>query len=236
MRRLLTSVALVLTLAGVASARTGQNPTGGLPSGGAGGVVLSTEKMFLWFGLSGFAPQGTPPTQPVTPATAGLYNCSIVTAPRGGTFTKLACAITVGLAATSGECGIFDSAGAARIASTGPIATTAAATLSKTGLSFTLTAGTNYLACWADSATATVAYRANGTPGAYQNQYVNTTFNSGAGATQVAPFNEACTAGSTPYTCCTGLGTGTCNGMADRTGVQGLTAASVIGPLLTVAP
>ena len=236
MRRRLISLALLLAVASPAHARTGQSPDSGVLSGGAGGTVPSTEKMFLSFGLSGFPPQGSAPTSVTTGATAGLYACSMVTAPRGGAFTKIACAVTTGLAASSGECGIFDSAGAARIASTGVLATTAAAVLTATVASFNLTAGTNYLNCWADSAVATVAYRSGATATSFNNQYVNTTFNSGAGATQVAPFNDACTAGSTPYTCCTGLGTGTCLGMVDRVGVQGIVAASVMGPVIQVAP
>jgi hypothetical protein len=195
------------------------------------------EKLTLATTLSGHGHVGLAPGAVVTPSVAGLYVCSLVQAPCGGTFTKLACANTVGLASSQGECGIFNATGTARIASTGPLSTATATTLSTTGLTaFTLTAGTNYLVCWADSATATVSYRIVGTPTTFANTFVNTTFQSGTGATQVAPFNLACTAAATPYACCSGSGTGTCNGMADRTGVPGLTAAGVAGPPIMVAP
>lgn len=237
MRRFLSALVLV-AIATIAHAGTsGQDPSRGSETGGGGGVCDAALKVALFATQSGFgANVGSVPTLNITPATAGLYNCGIFQAPCTGTFTKLACSASTGLASSVGECGIFDSTGATRIASTGALSTAAAITLTKTGLSYILLSGTYYLSCWADSATATVVYRASSTPSGYNNQYVSTTFTSGSGATQVAPFNEACVGSTNPYTCCTGAGTGTCLGMADRTGIQGITAASVVGPILTAAP
>jgi hypothetical protein len=145
--------------------------------------------------------------------------------------------IGTGLAAHVCEAGIFDSTGATRIASTGSQSCVASGTKDATGLTaFTLVGGTQYLACIATSAVATVVYLTMNTSDALNNSIANTTFAGGSGAAQVAPFNEACTAGSTPYTCCTGLGTGTCLGMADRTGVPGITASASNAPLIVIGP
>jgi hypothetical protein len=146
-------------------------------------------------------------------------------------------AIATGLAASVCEAGIYDATGATRIASTGSQSCVAAGVINATGLpAFTLVGGTQYLACTASSAVATVAYVTMNTSDAINNAIANTTFSGGSSAVQVAPFNEACTAGSTPYTCCTGLGTGTCLGMADRTGVPGIAAGSANAPLIVIGP
>lgn len=234
MRRLLLVLALLLCTA-PAFARSGQNPSSGSATGGIGGACSPGEAFVLSSNIGGNGPIPILTTT-TTGGTAGLMNCSLVQAPCTGTFTKLACRVTTGAASSVSECGIFTSSGGSRIASTGPTATTAATNISKTGLSFTLTSGVHYLTCWASSATATVQYSGT-TPGtAYNNLYVNTTFSGGTGATQVAPFNAACVGSTNPYTCCTGSGTGTCNGMANRTGVPGIAAASVSGPIVTVGP
>jgi hypothetical protein len=237
MRRLLIALALVAVTTLAHAGTSGQDPSGGSPTGGAGGVCDPTTKQVLWGSLSGFAAGlGTAPLAPTTPGTAGQYICGLVMSACTGVYTKISCVVTTGLAATKGECGLFTADGATRVASTGALSTAAAANLTATVSSFTLVSGVSYLACWADSAVATVAYRAIGNLTSWNNVFVNTTFTSGVGATQVAPFNEACTAGSAPYTCCTGLGTGTCLGMADRTGVQGITAFSAIAPAMVMAP
>ena len=236
MRKLVLVALLVLACASPAGARSGQNPSSGSATGGGGGTCSPSKKVVLAAVQDGSGPLPSLTTT-TTGSTAGLINCSLVQAPCTGTFTKMACQVLTGTASSVGECGIYTSSGGSRIASTGALATTAAANLSTTGLTaFTLTSGVNYLVCWANSATGTVQYRGT-TPGtSFNNQYVNTTFSGGTGATQVAPFNAACSASTNPYTCCTGSGTGTCLGMVDRTGVPGIAAASVSGPVVTVAP
>lgn len=226
---------LLLLVTAPAFAVTGQNPTSGSATGGAGGACYASGKVTLAAAQDGFMPipQITTTT---TGATAGLYACSLVQAPCTGAFTKMACRVTTGTASSVSECGLFTADGLTRIASTGAVATTAATNISTTGLSFSLTSGTRYLACWASSATATVQYSGTTAGTAFNNLYASATFNSGTGATQVAPFNAACAGNTNPYTCCTGAGTGTCTGMADRTGVQGITAASVSGPVIVVGP
>lgn len=235
---MLSRLALLLALllvAAPAHARSGQTPSSGSATGGLGGACLPTEAFVLASNVDGNGPLPAITTT-TTGATAGLINCSLVQAPCSGVFTKMGCRVTTGAASAVSECGLYTSDGATRVASTGAVATTAATNISKTGLSFTLTSGTHYLACWASSATATVAYSGT-TPGtAFNNLYVNTTFSGGTGATQVAPFNAACAGSTNPYTCCTGAGTGTCTGMADRTGVPGIAAASVSGPVIVVGP
>lgn len=236
MNKVIVAVLAVLLCATPAFARSGQNPASGSGTGGAGGACSPGTKVTLSGVQNGNGPLPSLTTT-TTGGTAGLMNCSLVQAPCTGTFTKMACQVTTGAASSVSECGIFTSSGGSRVSSTGAVATTAATNLSATGLTaFTLTSGVNYLVCWASSATATVQYRGT-TPGtSFNNQYVNTTFSSGTGATQVAPFNAACSASTNPYTCCTGSGTGTCLGMADRTGVPGIAAASVSGPVVVVAP
>jgi len=238
MRRLVLSLGLLVILTGVVSARSTQNPDAGSSAGGAGGACNAlTGKLVLATALSGSGALGTAPAASSASATPGLMQCSQVQATCTGTFTKLACSVSTGSGTTQSECGLFTASGATRIASTGPQSTAAAATLSATVTAFTLTSGTNYLACFASTGVgAAVQYRALGTATAFHNQFVNTCFAGGSLATQRAPMNDECTAGSTPYTCCSGVKAGTCNGMADRTGVPGVAATAVMGPLMAVAP
>lgn len=231
---------LVLILYAVpAHARSGQNPTTGTGVAGPGNFGTNCSTVLTLYGDEQWqGPSASALTTVTVAATSGQIQCHLVRPSCNViNWTKLACAVVTGLAASVSECGIYTADGATRITSTGPIATAAAVTLSATGLTpYSLTGGTQYLACWASSAAATVQYRAPILPTGFNNQYANTTFNSGTGATQVAPYNPACVGASNPYTCCSGAGAGTCNGMADRVGVQGITAASVQGPVLRLAP
>jgi hypothetical protein len=236
MRHVLRAFVILFACASLASAGSGQNPSSGSITGGGGGACPTAGKVTLFGAANTFAPVASVTTT-TTGATAGLYACSLVQAPCTGSFTKIGCRVMTGLTSSVSECGVYTATGGSRIASTGAVATTASTNILTTGLSaFTLTSGVNYLVCWASSAAATVVYSGT-TPGtAFNNLIANTVFNSGAGATQVAPFNAACSASLTPYTCCTGNGTGTCLGMVDRTGVPGIVAASVSGPVVIVGP
>jgi len=240
MRPLLSGLILVL-LASVAQARSGQSPSSGSLTGGAGGVdgACVGGKVTLRDDLGGSGMSSNAVTAIVVSATAGRYRCSTVRMPcTASGYTKMSFSVEVGLAASVGEVGIFDITGVTRIASTGPRSEVAAGAVDATGLaSFTLTGGTQYIACHASSAAVTVSILSTNTGNvALNNSIVNSAFLGGSLATQVAPFNEACTAGSTPYTCCTGLGTGTCLGMADRTGVSGIAASPTAGPLIVIGP
>ena len=236
-RKLLLGVALALAFAVPASARQGQGPVSGSTTGGAGGACVSTDKQYLSQSQNGAVPEGTSEVATTTPGTGGQFVCSLMQAKCTGTYTKLACAVTVGLAGTQGECGIFDSTGATRVASSGAVSTAVGLTISGTGLTpYVLTSGTMYLVCFADSATTTVTYRAPNTQSAFHNTYTNVTFSGGTGTAQLAQFNDNCTANVTPYSCCTGADTGTCIGMAAVTGVPGVAAASVMGPTVMAGP
>jgi len=240
MRRFLLIGGLVLLLAAPAHARSGQSPGSGSLTGGAGGVdgACVGSKVTLRDDLGGSGMTANSPTSVVIGATAGRYTCATMRMPcTASGYTKISFSISVGLAGSVGEVGIFDSTGATRITSTGSKSEAAAGNSDTTGLApFTLTGGTQYLVCHASSAAATVSIFSMNAGSPFNNAIATSALVSGAGATQVAPFNEACTANVTPYTCCTGLGTGTCLGMADRTGIQGVTASTTAGPLVVIGP
>lgn len=231
---------LILALVLPADARIGQGPSTGTGTSGPGNFGTNCSTLLslgedqqaqgpTLLGTASLATSGTP----------GLYVCHLIRPQCSANgWTKLGAQVTVGLAAQVAEIGVFTSDGATRLFSSGSQSVAVAGTISGTIAAFNLVAGTQYLVCWVSSAAGTVSFRIPYSPGTLNNLYGNTTFTSGALATQVAPFNEACTAGATPYTCCTGLGTGTCLGMADRTGVPGLAASASgsPGPWIRIAP
>jgi len=101
-------------------------------------------------------------------------------------------------------------------------------TITITGLpTATLTIGTDYIVCLASSATATLTYF-----GITGTAYYNASSTYLSTAANLAQFNANCTAPSTPYTCCTGLTTGTCTGMPSTTGT--LTGSSASPPELVI--
>lgn len=240
MRRLLVSLVLVVAMVSYVNARSGQSPSSGSLTGGAGGVdgACVGAKVNLRDDLGGSGMTFNAPTSVVIGATAGRYTCSTFRMPcTAAGYTKLSFSLSVGLASSVGEVGIFDITGATRITSTGSKTEAASGNVDTTGLApFTLTGGTQYLACHASSAVATVSVLSMNAGSPFNNAVANSAWVSGAAATQVAPFNEACTAGSTPYTCCTGLGTGTCLGMVDRVGIVGIAASTTAGPIIVIGP
>jgi len=237
MRRFLATLSLV-AIATIAQAGTsGQNPGSGSLTGGAGGVDGSCQgRKVTLVGDLQRSNAVRNAEQTITIGTVGVYSCSAFRMPcTAADYTKIAYSVlTGGAAGTQSEVGIFSADYGTRITSTGVLASTVLQTNTAVVSAFTLTGGTEYVACVAASQSGTMQY--NGTnPGAViNNQYENSTIVSGSLATQVSPMNDACTAGSTPYTCCTGVDTGTCLGMADRTGISGAVAASTSGPIIVI--
>ena len=240
MRRFLATLSLVAIATTAQAGTPGQSPSSGSLTGGAGGVdgACAGGKVVLRDDLGGSGVARNAPTTATVSANSGRISCGMFRAPcTASGYTKISFNITTGLASSVCETGIYDSTGATRIASTGSQSCAASGVINATGLTpFTLVGGTQYLACVASSAVATVVYLTMNTSDALNNAIANTTFAGSSTAANCAPFNEACTAGSTPFTCCTGLGTGTCLGMVDRTGVPGITASASNAPLIVIGP
>lgn len=237
MRRLLVALALVAVATFAHAGTSGQDPTTGSLTGGAGGVDGSCQGFKVT--LHGDLQRSEAPRdaqQTITASSVGVYACSIFRMPcTASAYTKIAYSIITGGAANAqSEVGIFSADGATRITSSGVLASTAIQTNTATVSAFTLTGGTQYLVCIATSVAATLQFIGINAGALFNNQYETSTFASGAGATQVAPMNDACTANLTPYTCCTGVDTGTCLGMADRVGIQAIVGVGGTGPLVVI--
>jgi len=239
MRTVRVLLALLLVSAAPAFARTGQSPDSGSATGGAGGAC--TGRVALVGSLDGSTALGALAFSSALPsaATKGIYACGTFRMPCTAVgYTQIGMVIGVGVASSQIEVGVFDSAGAARITSTGPLVGTTAGPMTATVTAFTLTSGTKYLACFAESEILTLTARTAHPGGSYfGSTFTSEVFVSGTGATQVAPYNNACTGLTAPYTCCTAANAGTCLGMADRVGVQGITASATASwPVIVIAP
>lgn len=164
-------------------------------------------------------------------ATAGLVRCGRVTMQCTVTGTGLYFRNVTGAANCGGgsvncQCGvaIYDASGQTKIvASSATEACNANSTNhATTGLSaFTLTEGTEYLACYSNSGT-TVAFQGN--QGASGN--VGGTLNVVDG-TNKALWNADCTGSGAPNACCTGNGTGNCTGFPASLGTLGAAAGGI---------
>lgn len=171
-------------------------------------------------------------------ATAGQLTCyKFVQTCTGFSPTKIGANITTQLAGASFSVGIYSSTGASRLLNSGILSAASAGFVSATGLTAApLAAGTTYLACFATSATATVAARSivgpittDGSVNAFSNTWVGT---GGTGATAVAQYAVNCVGAANPYACCTGAGVGaTCAGLPATVTV---TAAAVNLPIIAL--
>jgi len=165
--------------------------------------------------------------------TAGLVRCARVTMQCSITASNLYWRVGVGVASQTCAVGIYDKTGASQITAS-PESTTCASSSQNRSAAvspFTLTAGTEYLACFASSGTTVQVFgNASGTANA------GGTNNVVDGATAVAnkaQFNIDCASASTPYSCCTGAGTGTCTGMPSSLGTLSAAGSSTF-PYLQV--
>lgn len=131
-------------------------------------------------------------------------------------YTKIAFRVWTAVASSQGAVAIYTSDGATKVMDGGVKNTTSTTTYSTTGLTATnLQAGQIYLVCAAGSDVNLRVYAyADGLdqgPAPFGNPL--TTIEGGTAASELAQFNDNCTALDTPYDCCTGADTGTCAGM-----------------------
>jgi hypothetical protein len=171
---------------------------------------------------------------------AGQVRCARVTMQCSGTFTGLYFRVITGASTCGGgaipcTCGaaIYSSDGTTKITATPETAcATSATNIAVTGLTaFTLTAGTEYLACVAGASTGVSFHGA----GAGSTNFGATldAMNGASAAANLAQFNATCSALNTPYNpCCTGNGTGTCTGFPASLGTLASPGASTGVPYL----
>lgn len=250
MRHLVAAVLLVAAFATGVRADQYQLPS-------SGSAVTSAEardcngRVFLLDG-DGAGAVPSPATMNANTTVGRAYCMSFSMLCTARDYTRMAFGITTaGPANSQQEVGIYtfdptalggNGGPGVRVVSSGPQSSSSTGSPTVSGLGpFTLQQGTAYVACWAGSdttgavrtvspgSTAQLANLVGFTP-------VNVGWEGGNGAAQIFEFNGACTGAGAPYTCCSGADTGTCTGMAGRTGVPGAASGGVSGPLIVISP
>lgn len=170
-----------------------------------------------------------PPGQVTTTsiASAGQMRCAdfrMTCTARG--LDTIAVQVTTGQTSAVAGVAVYSAGGSTRLAQTAAAGETATAAVVATEAvtPVTLHGGEVYRVCGSASH-ASVALRSfSGQQGADNGQFLTELTADGViamgVAANVAEYNAACTASTTPYACCTGSGTGTCTGFPSTTGAM----------------